>query len=189
MRFEFHELDQTFPTALQLDPDESFIQRTFDESGYQFYLVFDGTGRRFFWTLNEEHPVPDILDPVEEDLLVGRRSGFAFWVDPLDRKILVGVRRLNVSRNDYFDGPFDQLADNYAEETDISGYMQTAYPVLAGRIDKFGYYTDRDRPLRVGLSTYLVYSTLSELKDFVEAVRSAPAPYVHISNGARQTTD
>ena len=59
-----------------------------------------------------------------------------------DRKVLVAVRRLNISRNDYFDGPFDQLADNYADETQVAVYMQRAFPSLQGRIDKYGYYTD-----------------------------------------------
>ena len=132
--------------------EERFIQRTFDESGYQFYLLFNERDDYFFWVLNEEEPLRDVLDPLGDDLLVGRRSGFGLWIDRDhgDRKILVGVRQLNIRRNDYYDGPFDQLADNYADETAIAEYMQRAFPSLRGRIDKYGYYTDRERPLPCG---------------------------------------
>ena len=83
--------------------------RTFDESGYQFFLLFNTTGNYFTWVLNEEEIVPDELVPVDDDLLVGRRSGFAFWVDPAhpDRKALVAIRGANATVNNYYDGPFD----------------------------------------------------------------------------------
>jgi hypothetical protein len=58
-----------------------FVQRTFDKSGYQFFLLFNEKSNYLFWVLNEEPGVPDVLEPAGEDLLVGRRSGFAFWVD------------------------------------------------------------------------------------------------------------
>ena len=76
--FHLLELDQSPPATLDLAEDETFIQRTFDESGYQFYLLFNERANYFLWVLNEEQPVPDVLDPRDEDLLVVRRSGFAF---------------------------------------------------------------------------------------------------------------
>ena len=185
--FHFNPLDQNMPDALVLSPDERFIQRTFDESGYQFYLIFNERDDHFLWVLSEEEPVPDVLDPMADDVLVGRRSGFAFWMDKAhnDRKVLIGVRQLNIRRNDYYDGPFDQLADNYADETRIAEFMQRAYPSLSGRIDKYGYYTDREQPLRVALSTYYTYAAISDLIAFASRVRSATDPYLLISRGGR----
>ena len=187
--FRFHELDQSSPSpaALPLAADEIFVQRTFDESGYQFYLVFNDRANYFLWVLNEEEPVPDVFDTIEDDLLFGRRSGFAFYVDRAhgDRKILAGVRQLNIRRNDYFDGPFDQLADNYADETGVAEYMQRAFPALRGRIDKYGYYTDRERPLRVALSTYFTYAAQSDMLRFLEQLRSEEDPYAYLSRGGR----
>ena len=187
--FRFHELDQSSPSpaALPLAADEIFVQRTFDESGYQFYLVFNDRANYFLWVLNEEEPVPDVFDTIDDDLLFGRRSGFAFYVDRAhgDRKILAGVRQLNIRRNDYFDGPFDQLADNYADETGVAEYMQRAFPALRGRIDKYGYYTDRERPLRVALSTYFAYAAQSDMLRFLEQARGEEDPYAYISRGGR----
>jgi len=190
VRFHLRQLDQTLPAGLTLAPGERFIQRTFDESGYQFYLLFNEDANHFLWVLNEEDPVPDILKPYGDSLLIGRRSGFAFWLDPANggRKVLAGVRQLNIRRNDYFDGPFDQLADNYADETQVAEYMQRAFPSLRGRIDKFGYYTDTDRPLRVALSTYYTYASTAEIIEFVDGLQDAADPYALISRGGREVS-
>jgi hypothetical protein len=185
--FHLHELDQSPSANIPLGENELFIQRTFDESGYQFYLVFNEVENYFVWVLNEEETVPEVFDPGADNLLFGRRSGFAFWVDSAngDRKVLAGVRRLNLQRNDYYDGPFDQLADNYADETHISDYMKLAFPSLEGRIDKFGYYTDQERPLRVAISSYFIYSAQSEMVTFVEQLKVQDDPLQYISSGGR----
>jgi hypothetical protein len=182
--FHLHELSQEPPHSFSLGENEIFIERTFDESGYQFFLLYNEKDNYFFWVLNEEEKIPDILEELEEDLLVGKRSGFAFWVDEQheNRKVLLGVRRLSVTRNDFYDGPFDQLADNYAEETNVAEYMQLAYPALRGRIDKYGYYTDRERPMRVALSNYFSYFAQSDLLPLAERVREAADPYGYISS-------
>lgn len=181
--FNLFQLDQQPPQLFTLGTDELFIQRTFDESGYQFFLLFNERLNYFFWVLNEEENVPDILDSQADDLVMGRRSGFAFWIDKAngDRKILAAISQINVSRNNYFDGPFDQLADNYAEEVQIAKYMQLANPSLEGRIDQFGYFNDTDRPLRVSLSHYYRYTTDQSLDAFVSKMRTSDDPHRFIS--------
>lgn len=131
--------------------------------------------------------MPDEFDAAGDDLLFGRRSEFTFWIDREqgNRRVLAGVRQLNIRRNDYYDGPFDQLADNYADEIQVAAYMQRAYPGLVGRIDKYGYYTDRERPLRVALSTYFVYTAQSDMLPFVEQLRLEDDPLSYISRGGR----
>ncbi len=190
VRFHLHQLDQSPPTVLTLAPGERFIQRTFDESGYQFYLLFNEDANHFLWVLNEEQAVPDVFEPYGADLLIGRRSGFAFWSDVAHggRKVLAGVRQLNIRRNDYYDGPFDQLADNYAAETQVAEYMQRAFPSLRGRIDQFGYYTDQDRPIRVALSTYYTYASTAEIVAFVGRLQDAGDPYALIARGGRDAS-
>ncbi|HJN92717.1 MAG TPA: hypothetical protein QGF05_08345 [Dehalococcoidia bacterium] len=175
---------------MALRSDEIFIQRTFDESGYEFYLIFNEATNHFLWLLNDERPFPDVFDPASNDLLIGRRSGFAFWRDQAndDRLVLAGARQLNIRRNDYYDGPFDQLADNYAAETQIAKYMQLAFPALKGRIDEYGYYTDRERPIRVALSTYYTYASLSEILTFTTSLESAVDPYAFIASGGRSVS-
>ena len=181
--FHLHELDQSPPTSFRLGADEIFVERTLDESGYPFFLLYNTRDNYFFWVLNEEEPQADVLDSLAEDLMVGKRSGFGFWVDGAhdDRKVLMAVRKLSVTRNDYYDGPFDQLADNYAAEQNVSEYMQRAYPALRDRIDTYGYYTDRERPMRVALSTYFNYFAQADLLTLAAQVRASDDPYALIS--------
>ena len=191
--FNLHKLKQEPPSSFPLGDDELFIQRTFDESGYQFFLLFNEARNYFFWVLNEEEIFTDYFEPFDasdetmNDLIVGKRSGFAFWIDRehAERKVLVGIRRLSVTRNDYYDGPFDQLADNYADETNVSEYMQRALPGVRGRIDKYGYYMDRAQPVRVALSNYFTYFSRSDLKRFFDGAMAADDPYEYISRRGR----
>jgi len=187
--FNLHKLSQDPPNLFTLRENEVSVERTFDESGYQFFLMFNEEKNYFFWVLNEEEGVPDILDPVGEydDIYVGRRSGFAFWEDHLGRKILASIRQHSVTRNDYYDGPFDQLADNYAEEVNIRGYMIKASPAMEGRINEYGYFIyDQEgnlveNPLRVAISPYQTYYTQSQFTAFIERAKAADDPYQFIS--------
>ncbi|MFC2006489.1 hypothetical protein ACFLVG_06040, partial [Chloroflexota bacterium] len=98
-----------------------------------------------------------------------------------DRKVLASIRQHSVTRNDYYDGPFDQLADNYADEVRISEYMKKAFPALEGRIDKYGYYTDMERPMRVAITAYATYYTQAQFMQFVERAKASKDPYKFIS--------
>lgn len=183
-----HELSQEQPTLFELGEDEVSVMRTFDESGYQFFLLFNEQSNYLFWVLNEEEPIPDILEPLGEDLLVGRRSGFVFLVDRAhdDRRVLAAVHGENATVNNYYDGPFDQLADNYVEQTNVSHYLELAVPTLQGRIDKYGYYTDREGgSSRVAVSPYYVYFSVRDLEQFMKAVREAEDPFYVISRRGR----
>ena len=181
--FNLHKLSQEPPQLFSLGEQEKSVMRTFDESGYQFFLIFNENKNFFMWVLNEEEPYSDVLMPLSDDLLVGRKSGFAFWVDKAhnDRKVLIAIRGANATRNDYYDGPFDQLADNYVKQTNISEYMVRAAPSLRGRIDKYGYFTDRDRPSRVSISPYYVYFSEQALNLYFDRIKGAEDPYFLIS--------
>lgn len=188
--FNLYQIPQDPPQLITLKENEVFVERTLDESGYQFFLFFNETDNYFFWVLNEENGVPDILDPIGDsgDIVLGRRSGFAFWVDELGRKVLASIRQHSVTRNDYFDGPFDQLADNYAQEVNIREYMIKANPMLEGRINEYGYYIKDehgnpvDRPLRVAISAYQTYYTQSQFTQFIELAKTTTDPYYYISH-------
>jgi hypothetical protein len=181
--FNLHKLVQEPPKLFPLGKDERFIERTFDESGYQFFLLFNEKKNYLFWVLNEEEKFPDELDSLAEDVVVGRRSGFAFWVDKAHkgRKVLALIRSISVTRNDYYDGPFDQLADNYVDQTNVAEYMQRALPGLRGRIDKYGYHLDSERSTRVALSNYGTYFTQAEILAFIQSAKASEDPYHYIS--------
>ena len=102
-----------------------------------------------------------------------------------DSTILASVRKVSIRRNDYYDGPFDQLADNYVEEVNIRKYMELALPGVKGRIDKYGYYTDRERPIRVALSNYGTYYTYAEAVSFVRNALKSGDPHYFISKAGR----
>jgi hypothetical protein len=183
--FHLHQLSIEPPKLFALRTNEVFIERTFDESGIQFFLLFNTDRNCFFWVLNEEERVPDVFEPLDKDILVGHRTGFAFWLDGQKpaRKVLACVRKISVTRNDYYDGPFDQLADNYVDVNKVSQWMERAIPTIKGRIDKYGYYTDVERPSRVALSCYGTYYTQADILDFVKKAKVSSDPYQYVSRG------
>ena len=65
----------------------------------------------------------------------------------LDRKILIGVYEENVRVNNYFDGPFDQLPDNFIEGETLRNAILKVQPNLKGKIDRFGGTAGRRVPL------------------------------------------
>ncbi|WP_163364710.1 hypothetical protein, partial [Escherichia coli] len=72
---------------------------------------------------------------------VGQRTGFAFYRDG-DRKILIGVNERNSRLNTYFDGPFDQLPENFIEGETLREAIVAAAPEIKGKIDRLGTFSD-----------------------------------------------
>src|SRR5262249_18647492 len=96
---------------------------------------------------------------------VGKRTGFAFYRDHrLDRKILIGVFEGNVLVNNYFDGPFDQLPDNFIEGETFRNILLEVEPSLKGRIDRWGGSPDGSG--RYAIDPYLAYRLTSDLYRF-----------------------
>ncbi len=184
--FHLNRISQHPPASFEMLPDEEFVQRTFDESGFQFFLLFNNRHNYFLWVLDEDGYVPEHFTPLADDIVVGNRSGFVFWLDPnSERKILATIRRISVMRNDYYDGPFDQLSDNHVDtgEVEIRSYMERAIPTIRGRIDRYGYYTDTEQPSRVALSNYGTYYTFAQAVEFIRQAQRAFDPYYYISRG------
>ena len=146
--FRFNKLVQEPPKLFPLGEDEVFIERTFDESGFQFFLLFN------------------------------ERGNYPFWVDKDcgNRKVLVGVWQGYVDRNTYYDGPFYQLADDYAVESGISEYMQRAYPSQRGWLDEYGYFAYREGGARLALSTYLFYDDYAHARRFMAEAKASDDP-------------
>lgn len=188
VRFHLHNIPQLPPQSFQLPPDEVFVERTWDESGLPFFLCYHKQARCFFWVLNEEKPVAEIFAEPAPGIVRGRRTGFYFWTDAThgNRKILTAVRGLSVRRNDYFDGPFDQLADNYAAQVPLRKYIAEAFPAIAGEIDLHGYFTSgTDKGNRVALTSYLIYGSAAEAVEFTRKAAAAPIPVAAIAAGGK----
>lgn len=173
--FHLNDLSDVEPPAEAVRADETYIGPVFDESGMRFYLLFDETRRDFLFVLDESEEVNDVLVRVRDEhpaLTVGLRTGFAFYEDRFaTRKILVGVSRANVEGNTYYDGPFDQLPDNFVEGDEIRRAIVRKYPDLDGKLDRFGGFLDRDG--RFLVAPYANYSYGDELEDFLRCADPA----------------
>jgi len=170
--FNLYRTDLSFSKLASLASTESYIGPSFDESGLQFYLIFEEKAKHLFWILNEDEYVPEEFFHHSKNIIIGARTGFAFYEDKLHkRKILIGVDGKNVLHNNWYDGPFDQLPDNYVKigKVKIQDAIELSYPESKGEIDKYGNYKN-EPGVRVPIAPYTVYFSDNEL-DFVDECR------------------
>lgn len=161
--FELNDLSQVTPPATVLAPRERFIGPIFDDSGIRFFLVYNSAIKNFLYILDETVKVADdfVASPRSDRILTGKRTGFVFYRDHrLNRKILVGVYEDNVRVNNYLDGPFDQLPDNFIEGETLRSAILEVEPALKGQIDRFG--SSADGEVRYMIAPYLLYKQLGE---------------------------
>jgi hypothetical protein len=163
--FELNDLSNVKPPAGALAPSEKFIGPVFDDSGIRFFLVYNGAINSFLYILDETVKVADefAVEPRNDRVLLGKRTGFVFYRDHrLDRKILIGVYEENVRINNYLDGPFDQLPDNFIEGETLREAILKVQPDLKGQIDRFGGAPGGE--VRYTIAPYLIYKTLDEFR-------------------------
>ena len=178
--FELNDLSRVKPPADALAPEETFIGPVFDDSGVRFFLVYNTAVKNFLYILDETVNVTDdfVAGPRGDRILVGKRTGFVFYRDRRrDRKILIGVYGENVDVNNYFDGPFDQLPDNFIEGETLRDAILKVQPNLKGKIDRLGGTADGE--MRYSIGAYLIYR---ELREFDRVDRCAGRS--HISEAA-----
>jgi hypothetical protein len=164
--FELNDLTAVKPPEGTLGPDETFVGPIFDESGLRFFLVFNSRLKLFHYILDETVGVPEQFVPAKSGrIIVGKRTGYGFFVDDRrPRKILVGVAFANSRVNNYFDGPFDQLPDNFIEGDTFRDMIVAVAPELKGKIDRFGGWGDGAQ--RFMIAPYYYYHRDSELAAF-----------------------
>ena len=162
--FELNDLSEVNPPADALGEEEVFLGPVADESGMRFFLVFDERLKIFHYVLDETVAVADELVAAKglDHVLIGRRTGFAFFQDiGLVRKLLVGVYAANVDVNNYLDGPFDQLPDNFLKGDELREAILAAYPDTKGPIDRLGISPGGE--FRKSISPYLEYESVEDL--------------------------
>ncbi|MCP4410552.1 MAG: hypothetical protein GY807_22975 [Gammaproteobacteria bacterium] len=161
--FSLNDIGMAPPRKAKLREDEDYVGPVFDESGLKFFLVFNKPARHFMYVLNEDGITPESFMEVGKHIVIGKRTGFAFYCDGVnDRKILIAVHGKNTDRNNYYDGPFDQLPDNYTEQTQIKTYIERAYPFLKGNVDEYGGFLNQGGA-RALINPYFVYYEEAEL--------------------------
>ncbi|RAI44255.1 hypothetical protein [Rhodoplanes roseus] len=164
--FELNDLTAVKPPDGVLGPDEKFVGPIFDESGLRFFLVFNSRLKLFHYILDETAPVPEQFVPAKSGrIVVGKRTGYGFFVDDRrQRKILVGVAFANSRVNNYFDGPFDQLPDNFITDDSFRDMILSVAPELKGKIDRYGGWSEGAQ--RFMIAPYYYYQRDSELAVF-----------------------
>jgi hypothetical protein len=175
--FQLNDLSNVVPPKTALGPDDQYLGPVFDESGIRFFLVFNRKLNIFHYVLDETVPVADELFPAQftNRVLIGRRTGFAFYDEHrLKRKILIGVYEANSSVNNAFDGPFDQLPDNFIKGDELRDAIIASDPTQAGRIDRLG--GSEDGASRYLIGPYIYYRNEQELMAFHECATNKTLP-------------
>jgi hypothetical protein len=175
--FDLNDLRHVKPPAGAMSRDERFIGPIFDESGVRFLLVYNQKLKAFHYLLDETITPNESFtpSPSTDRILIGKRTGFAFYRDhKLNRKILIGVFEGNSRVNNYYDGPFDQLPDNFIEGNTLHDAILEVAPYLKGRIDRFG--SSFDGETRYMIAPYTQYTVEEDLMMFHRCATSKDVP-------------
>jgi len=191
--FHLNDLRNVVPPEGALKAQEDYLGPVFDESGVQFYLVLDKKLKMFHYVLNEEAPATEEFLKLEglDHLLFGRRSGFVFVQDENPkRKIMVAVYRPNVAVNNYFDGPFDQLPDNFFKGDELRRAIMLVMPDIDVELDRFGSTLDGvNRVLITPYADYVVPEDLGFIEECSKANKTSDALFNCIRKGVFEKAD
>jgi hypothetical protein len=162
--FALYDASGNKPPPSIIGTHEQFLGPIFDESGIRFFLIYNWKLKIFHYLLDETEQVADELYIARrtERIVIGRRTGFAFYRDHrLDRKILIGAFETNSRVNNYFDGPFDQLPENFIEGEELRQAIVASDPRAEGQIDRFGNYAKEEG--RYLIHPYMLYRKEGDL--------------------------
>ncbi len=165
VRFVLNDLSKVRPPKGLLTLQETYLGPVFDESGMEFYLIYNRRRKQFAFILNEASASRDKYIPLSKKspFEQGLRTGFVFWHNKTrNRRLLVAVFEQNTELNNTLDGPFDQLPDNFIKGEVLRNAILHARPDLKGRIDRFGNFADGKE--RFLVSPYQSYFRPEDLK-------------------------
>ncbi|PWV99082.1 hypothetical protein DFR52_104374 [Hoeflea marina] len=174
--FHLNDLRGVRPAQGMMAAGEEFIGPVFDESGVPMLLMWNADLEMFVYVLDETSPAETYVESqVSSQIRLGLRTGFAWYRDRyLDRWILVGVAAAQTELNTYFDGPFDQLPDNFIEGEKLRAAFLALSPEVEGQIDRWG--NSADLTGRMLADPYVLYSEESELSQFDQCAAAATDP-------------
>jgi hypothetical protein len=138
--FVLNNIDQT-PDKDKLRKGEKFVGRIFDESALIFDLVYNTIEKAFYFVLDTRKRIPDAFVRMKDNVYVGKRTGFVFFEDvAMKRFILIAVHSEEVNKNTPYDGPGDQLPENFYKDLGFLDYVYEAHPDLVGKLTSGGTY-------------------------------------------------
>jgi hypothetical protein len=171
--FVLNDLGALKPSAGLLRDDELFLGPVYDEAAVRFFLVFNARLKVFHYLLDETAGAADEWRPAGEAVQVGARTGFALYLDGA-RKVLIGVRARDSRLNTMYDGPFDQLPENFIEGDALRDAIVAADPAVRGKIDRLGHFTDGSG--RYLIHPYMLYRDAADLAVFRRCMMSKSVP-------------
>lgn len=173
VKFLLNRIDQT-PNNDNLAAGEKFAGRIFDDSGLTFDLVYNPAAKAFYFVLDSERGVSDAFVKLKSRVYVGKRTGFVFFEDGAPKRlILIAAHSEEIAKNTAYDGPFDQLPENFYKEIDFWKYVYDAYPGLAGKLTPGG--TEIASGLIFALAPYRHYRSRVDLRFADACMRNRPA--------------
>jgi len=141
--------------------EEEFISKIVDESGINFYLIYNSEVSSFYYILREE--ILEDLENLEQNLFLGLRTDYVYYADlKNERFLLVGVNKKNINKNNYLDGAFDQIPPNL----NLREKIYSAYPYTQKNdgLDEQWHFLNK-KNTRVAISPYIKYDNLNEVKE------------------------
>lgn len=171
--FRLNDLRQVKPPEAMLAPGETYVGPVFDESGVRMFLIWNQATETFHYVLDEGVVSETYFQSsASSQVRIGRRTHFAWYKDRYrERWILVGVRAAETSLNTFFDGPFDQLPDNFIEGDVLRNALLTLSPEVEGQIDRLG--NSLDLKGRMLVDPYILYDDEAELAAFDQCTAAA----------------
>ena len=178
--FEINDMKGVTPPPGAVLAEEVYIGPVFDDSAVRFFLVWNPKVKVFHYVLDETAPATEDFLGMREDerTLIGKRSGFAYYLDRrTERKILIGVFEGNSRVNNAYDGPFDQLPDAFIEGDTLRDAIIAAEPAMKGRIDRYGGISDGSG--RYLIAPYTYYRSAEDLLVFHDCATDPAIPKAH----------
>ena len=166
------------PPPHAIGPDEKFIGPMFDE--FRHALLSDLQSEAEALPLHSRRDreggrISFALSAYTNRILIGVRTGFAYYLDlRMNRKILIGVFEANSRVNNPFDGPFDQLPDNFVKAMSCATRSWRSSPRSTGKIDRVGGSFDGSGRYLIG--PYATYRTEDQLYPFHYCATSKSVP-------------
>ncbi len=162
--FRLHEIKMELSPGTKLFKGEEYVGSLYDESGVEFDLIFRSPQSGFMFLLKTTKSNNEYLNDIGNDIFVGRRTGFVYYSDKAyNRLILIAANADNVFTNSYYDGPFDQLPENYYDQIKFLNYVYLVHPELKGKLTPHAAFDDGTL---FSIFPYAEYRSLSEL-DYV----------------------
>ena len=171
--FRLNDLRAVKPAPDLVGPDETYIGPVFDESGVRMFLLWNAPLKMFLYVLDESlHTESFFTSSASAQIRIGLRTSFAWYRDRYrPRYILAGVRAAETEINSFFDGPFDQLPDNFIEGDVLRDALVAISPEIAGSIDRLG--NSEDLTGRMLVDPYILYETEDDLAQFDQCAAAA----------------